>query len=84
MKQFSDNIMRTKKESKKWAKVYNAKQQVKLKEVEAKLKGIYNLNRFGTFSEGRIEGCKRMGIKAGRFTNKRRRTVDIKKKCHMD
>ena len=48
-KQSSDNIIRTKKESKKWANVYNARQQGKLKEVDAKLKKIYNLNSSGTF-----------------------------------
>ena len=51
MKQFSDNIIRIKKESKKWSKVHNARKHDHLKEVEEKLKEIYSLNNFVTFSE---------------------------------
>ena len=51
MKKFSDNIIRIKKESNKFVKVYNARQQDQLKEVEVKLKEIYSLNSSGTFTE---------------------------------
>ena len=51
MKQFSDNIIRIKKESKKWSKIHNARKQDQLKEVEEKLKEIYGLKNFVAFSE---------------------------------
>ena len=49
MKQFSNNIIRIKKKSKKWSKINNSRRQDQLKEVEEKLKEIYSLNNFVTF-----------------------------------
>ena len=55
MKQLSKNLQKAKKVSKPWARVYTANQQKQLKEVENSLKGIYEQNNFGIFTEEELK-----------------------------
>ena len=63
MKQFSNNLLRTKKETKKWAKIYMANQQSQLKEVENNLRNIYSLNSSRTFSKEKLNEVREYELK---------------------
>ena len=63
MKQFSENLIKTKKETKKWAKIFIVNQQSQLKEVETNLRKIYSLNNSGTFSKEELKEVQEFELK---------------------
>ena len=63
MKQLSKNLLKIKKVTKPWARVYLANRQKQLKEVESSLKDIYEQNNMGVFTKIELEEVKEKELK---------------------
>ena len=63
MNKFSENLLTTKKKTKKWANIFMGNQQSQLKEVENNLRNIYSLNSSGKFTEEELKEVREYELK---------------------